>query len=99
MRIEGIIKKKIGRLQGTGKNGMPYDFQQVLVEADETYTKRDGTVNCIKHEFIISCTVKNGLFGFEEGQKMYFEVYFSANQYGTDYFQRCNSRFYYALNN
>lgn len=99
MRIEGIIKKKIGRFQGTCKNGMPYDFQQVLVEAEESFVKRDGTTSSFKHDFIISCTVKNGQFGFEEGQKMCFEVYFNVNQYGTDYFQRCSSRFYYALNN
>ena len=100
MRIEGILKKKLDRRTGVSKNtGVPYDLQDVLVEATETFTRRDGSTSEITHTFVIICSVKDGAFGFEEGQKLCFEVYFNANEYQGKYYPKCNSRFYYALNN
>lgn len=100
MRIEGILKKKLDRHTGVSKTtNVPYDLQDVLVEATETYTRRDGSTSDITHTFVITCRVKDGAFGFEEGTKMYFELYFNAEEYKGRYYPKCSSRFYYAMNN
>jgi len=99
MRIEGILRKKLKRHNGVSvKTGAPYDIQNVIVDAIESFTKRDGSVVEIQQSFVISCNVKDGVFGYEEGQKMCFEVYFVADEFKGNFYQKCTSRFYYALN-